>query len=151
MKLFVLLLIFGISKIAKTFNVRSIGIVKNYLTEYQKHQNIPCSLHFLDKFVDFGLSENFHFILGNFEKPQTTCNIFICKSNFSESEKAKKIDRSNKDHLWIIDGNYSKKQFSWPTVEVLPKVTKLYCPKDVKPKLILKSRQRRRSRSTFVT
>ena len=130
--------------LVRAFDQRSIAIVKTFLLEYQNRQGVPCTLNFLDSYVDFGMMENekFHILRGQFYsniKLKTGCDIFICSSKFLESEAAEKIDKSSKSHLWIVDGTYSNKQLNWPVLEVKSKISKLYCPKDPEPKLILLS------------
>ena len=130
----------------KGMHGRSIAIVRKFLLEYQENQRVTCTLNFLDTIVfDFGLmeDENFHIQSGHKEsktKMKTGCDIFICTSKFAQTEESKKIDRAGKDHLWIVDGAYSPKQFVWPVLEVKPLITKLYCLKDADPKLILQSK-----------
>ena len=119
--LFVGFLIIGCILLVEAMNEKSKEIVKNFLKEYQKHQRIPCTLHFLDtviNFSDLSENENFQFKHGlSFGKLTSTCNILICTSKFSRSSESKKIDESMKNHMWIIDGQYSNKQLDWPVLE----------------------------------
>ena len=47
------------------------------------------------------------------------------------------IEKSMKNHIWIIKGTLPKGRFSWPVLEVQPRVSKLYCPGQDKAKLIM--------------
>ena len=128
----------GIALTVQAMNERSKGNIKKYLLEYQESLNISCVLHYLDTFIDFGLLDNYNFQSKHGKtvgKLGSTCNIFICTSQFSESQESQEIDKAMKNHLWIIDGSYGKKHFLWPVIEVLPKISKLYCSKDPNPKL----------------
>ena len=138
------IVILGMTITSQAMSERSKVILKNFIIKYQQHQNIPCTLHFLNTFIDFvGISENekFQFKHGlSLGKLTSTCNIFICTSEFVGLSESKKIDQFMKNHIWVIDGQYSKKHFSWPVIEVRPQVVKLYCSKYSKPMLILHQR-----------
>ena len=137
--LVILLVQLGTAPTVKAMNERSKSIIKRYLLEYQASIEIPCTLHYLDTFIDLGLfdNNNFQVKIGTLVgKLGSTCNIFICSSDFSQSKESKEIDKLMKNHMWIIDGNYPKKHFVWPVVEVAPKISKLFCPKDPVPKLV---------------
>ena len=51
------------------------------------------------------------------------------------------MDKSMKNHVWIIDGKYDyAKILSWPVLEVQPMIVKLHCPGAQGPQLVLPSK-----------
>ena len=56
------------------------------------------------------------------------------------SPESMAIEKSTKNHIWIIKGTFPKGRFSWPVLEVEPKVSKLYCPGQDKAKLVMPRR-----------
>ena len=124
---------------AQAMNIKNIQTVKAFLENYQDAKNISCIIYFLDTFIDLNLDQNekFQFMHGPFYKNLgSTCNIFICTSNYLD--QSRDIDQEMKNHLWIIDGDYSQSALKWPVLEVTEKVTKLFCPGDLDSKLVSK-------------
>ena len=120
--------------VSQSISTRNIATIKAYLNNYQKYLNAPCTIHYLDStFKDFGLFENEMFSSIRFStmegqrggkqsisiygsKLQTKCDILVSSSKFAQQSESKKIDKSMKNHLWIIDGAYDVGQFSWPVL-----------------------------------
>ena len=127
---------------AKAMDYRNVETVKVFLEHYQKDRNTLCIIHFLDTFLDFDFQDyKFQFTNGLFFNTfDSTCHIFICTAKYLESPESQEIDKKTKNHLWIIDGNYTKNSLKWPVLEVTSKLTKLHCPENLDTKLVTKNK-----------
>ena len=72
-----------------------------------------------------------------FTKPKVDLLCIVASAAFTIKPESMAIEKSMKNHIWIIKGTLPKGRFSWPVLEVQPRVSKLYCPGQDKAKLIM--------------
>ena len=146
------------------FNDRNLDTVSSFIKKVQVERKVPCIIFIFDVKIDlqskFLNDEKIQFqsMLDSNPTSISACNIiignryftyyfstldgvyFIASNDFAMSPESMAIEKSTKNHIWIIKGTFPKGRFSWPVLEVEPKVSKLYCPGQDKAKLVMPRR-----------
>ena len=123
----------------------NLDIIIPFIKKVQTERKSPCVLHLIEVDIDFKKiqnDDNFlfqHHSKNPIIKPDMGCNILISSSEFVSQLEALKIEKSIKNHVWIIIGKYENNQFSWPVLEVQSKISKLHCPGE-EERLILQNK-----------
>ena len=120
--------------------------IVSFIKQVQAERNTPCVLHFIDldlELVDLYNDDQFQFQYYSQTpaiQPELPCNILITHSEFVRKAEAMDLEKSLKHQMWIVLGQYQPDdRYAWPVLEVQPSISRLYCPAEDKPRLILSS------------
>ena len=127
-------------------NQKNIDTITQYIKQIQFERKIPCIIHFINDYLELPILQQdekfqFYHLTTPYGKPiQSDCSILVSSGALItlQPDTATQMDKSMRNHIWIIVGKYDT-LLSWPVLEVQPRITKLHCPEDNIPKLVLPS------------
>ena len=136
-----------VSSTSLVLNQNNIDTITQYVKQIQYERKIPCIIHFINDHLELPILQQdekfqFYHLTTPHGKPiQLDCSILVSSVSLVtlQPDIATQMDKSMKNHIWIIVGKYDA-LFSWPVLEVQPRISKLHCPEDNMPKLVLPSR-----------
>ena len=131
-------------------NTKNSATLTSFIKKIQTERKVSCIIHVINE-EHFKIPEalrqddtfQFQYLSPGFGIPTpSACSILIVSSSLLDlnPEMVIKMDKSMKNHVWIIDGKYGNdKMLSWPVLEVQPTIVKLHCPGAQGPQLVLAS------------